>query len=171
MKKNNTLFVLILLLIAVCSVSAYQFTRSRFSASEPSFSLNQITDHSTVAAEIAGKSLNIEVVNTPASITQGLSGRERLGADGMLFLLPTKSIPSFWMKEMRFDLDLVWLDDSTVVEIAPHVPRPLGDVNPNGYQYLPTYSPKTPVNMVLELEAGKAAALGLKSGDKLILTK
>jgi uncharacterized membrane protein (UPF0127 family) len=134
--------------------------------------LNQVVDHTLLTGKLAEKTVSIEVVNTPQSITQGLSGRQSLGADGMLFLLPRKMNTSFWMKDMQFDLDLVWMEDSQIVEITPNVPKP-PDQGKNTFDYrtLPTYSPKSPVNMVLEIEAGKANAWGLKVGDQLAFLK
>ncbi|MGD9129379.1 MAG: DUF192 domain-containing protein [Candidatus Woesebacteria bacterium] len=118
-----------------------------------------LEDHQLIKIKIAEHILTVEVVNTAESINQGLSGRDKIGSDGMLFVFPEKEIVKFWMKEMRFDLDLVWMDDDKIVDITANVPAPTKDMQLSD---LSIYNPKVPVNIVLELEAGKAASLGLE---------
>jgi uncharacterized protein len=101
-----------------------------------------------------------EVADDEASLERGLSGRNRLGADdGMLFLLPDDS-PSFWMKGMRFPLDVVWIKNGRVVDVTADVPPPSGP----GAR-LPTYSPARPADRALEVNAGWAARHGVGPGD------
>lgn len=120
-----------------------------------------IADRSLLELTIDDRTLTVEVVNTPASITQGLSGRSEIGSDGMLFVLGEKRIPQFWMKEMQFGLDLVWIREGRIVSITPHVPHPSPDVLLSD---LPFYLPPEAVDMVLEIPAGRAAEWSLKPG-------
>lgn len=101
-----------------------------------------------------------DIADDPESRQRGLSGRESLdeGA-GMLFLLANDS-PSFWMKGMRFPLDIVWIKDGRVVDVSADVPPPRGSDAP-----LPTYSPDRPANRALEVNAGWAADHGVRRGD------
>ena len=106
----------------------------------------------------------MEVVDTPDSRAQGLSGRESLpGGAGMLFVFEEEGSYAFWMKEMKFPLDMVWIDASCrVVDITRDVPAPqpgqtLADLN--------TYGPESPAMYVLEINAGASDAAGLKTGD------
>lgn len=128
--------------------------------------LNQppINDHALLQINLGKKELTIEIVNTPTSITQGLSNREQIGSDGMLFILPQTTIPTFWMKEMRFDLDLIWLRNNQVVDISRKAVRPESN---ESLANLAIYSPSTPANMVLEVNAGQADTWEIKIGDKL----
>jgi uncharacterized membrane protein (UPF0127 family) len=128
------------------------------------FNQPQITDHGLLAISLGQKNLTVEIVNTAASITQGLSGREQIGSDGMLFLLPQTTIPTFWMKEMKFDLDFIWLKNNQVVDITRDVPHPDPETPLTA---LPIYSPPGPINMVLEVNAGQAAVWKIEPGDKL----
>jgi uncharacterized protein len=110
--------------------------------------------------QVGDASVLAEVADDPASRQRGLSGRDRLAAgEGMLFLLPDDS-PSFWMKGMRFPLDILWIRDGRVVDVSADVPPP-GDSNAP----LPTYSPDRPANRVLEVNAGWAAEHGIRRGD------
>lgn len=128
--------------------------------------LKSISDHSQVEINLGDQQLSVEVVNTPESIVQGLSGRTEMGSHGMLFVLPEKGQPQFWMKEMRFDLDLVWIADSQIVEITGRVPKPESQILPG---QLPRYLPQESVDMVLEIEAGQADDWQLQVGDDLTL--
>lgn len=110
--------------------------------------------------QVDGASVRAEVADDEASRQRGLSGRERLAADeGMLFLLSDDS-PSFWMKGMRFPLDIVWIRDGRVVDVTADAPPPRGSNAP-----LPTYSPDRPADRALEVNAGWAADHGIRRGD------
>lgn len=124
----------------------------------------QIRDREHRVIRIKNVPLEVEVVTQQESITLGLSGRAELGADGMLFVFPQRYIPRFWMKEMQFDLDLVWIDGATIVDITEQVPKP----QPN-QTTLPTYSPQQPVSMVLELPAGTVRTHSFAVGDEVLL--
>lgn len=126
--------------------------------------LRKVPDHSHQQIQIEDQMLSVEVVNTPESISQGLSGRTDIGSDGMLFVFPSKQHVSFWMPDMLFDLDLVWIAEDTVIGITEQVPHPLPNTP---LERLPTYRPPAAVEMVLEVEAGKATQLHLKPGTRL----
>ena len=95
---------------------------------------------------------------------RGLSGRASLNSGmGMLFVFENAERFRFWMKEMQFTLDIVWIGpDCQVVDVSENVPfpdpsTPLGE--------LPRYSPESPAQYVLEINGGEAAYLGLGIGD------
>lgn len=103
---------------------------------------------------IAGTTLTIEIADDALERAQGLSGRDALQPNtGMLFLFEDALIPSFWMKDMNFALDFLWIRDGIVVDVTENVPAPTGDD-------LPTYSPNQPVDTVLEVNAGWIGAQG-----------
>lgn len=120
-------------------------------------------DHQIVRIQIDDQVLDVELVNSPASITQGLSGRSSIGADGMLFVMPDPlGMPSFWMYQMKFDLDLVWINNDVIVDITTDAKAPL----PNqATEELPVYRPARPANLVLEVPAGTAAARSWRTGS------
>ncbi len=126
-------------------------------------SLPRFFDRQNTIVTVGEKEITVEVVNSPESTTQGLSGRESIGADGMLFIFPKKGELRFWMKDMRFDLDMIWIENQTVVDISPNVPKP----ETTDLTLLPTYSPKVPASMVLEVMAGKAAEWGVVDGSQV----
>lgn len=113
--------------------------------------------------EINGKKFKIEIADTSAKRVKGLSNRESLSkGSGMLFIFKEPGFHRFWMKDMNFALDLIWIRENKIVEIT-------ANVLPTEYQPPNTISPKTKVDKVLEINAGKAKEFGLKVGDKVEL--
>jgi uncharacterized membrane protein (UPF0127 family) len=133
----------------------------------------QLSDQSQADAQFVRadqpvtSNFKVIAVNTPRSIEQGLSGQPTMPANGMLFLLPDLRIPRFWMIDMQFDLDMIWLRDGIVVDVTEGVPAPEPDTAPYD---LPTYSPKELTNQVLEVPAGFVQQYGVSIGDQLELT-
>lgn len=108
---------------------------------------------------IGDQPLEVEVATTSLELASGLSYREQLGSEGMLFVLPNRGRVGFWMKGMKFDLDLIWIRDHKITEITPHVLASSYEKNRQ------LYFPVQAVDLVLELPADQAAALGFKVGD------
>lgn len=98
---------------------------------------------------IAGTELQVIVMDTPELRVQGLSGRESLSQyDAMLFVFPEPDQYGFWMKDMRFAIDIVWIDESMrVIDITKNL-------TPDTYPQ--TFKPKFPSMYMLELPAGQA---------------
>jgi len=113
---------------------------------------------------INGHEIKVEIADNDVLRGQGLSGREKLAKnDGMLFIFPSAGIYSFWMKDMKFPLDFIWILDYEVVDITENVPKPAS----SDLDTLPSYRPNQPVNRVLEVNSGTVVSLGIKIGDKL----
>ena len=122
-------------------------------------------DGELVQAQIGNSpKLELEVVTKQKSIVRGLSYRNQIGHDGMLFVYKEPQIYRFWMKQMHFDLDIIWIRDRIVVDITHNAKAP----QPS-QKNLPLYQSKAPVNMILEVEAGRAAAWGIKVGSFLTI--
>lgn len=109
--------------------------------------------------------IRVTVAATSASRERGLSGRAGLGEnEGMLFLFPNAARHSFWMKDMRFPIDILWLENGVLVDLTTDVPVP-GDGLP-----LAHYSPLTPVSAVLEVPAGYAKRHKLAPGMPVLIS-
>ena len=92
---------------------------------------------------------------------RGLSGRKELKPEtGMLFLNDHKEVYPYWMKEMRFPLDFVWIDGNIVIDLTENVPIPEGNT-------LPIIHPKSAVDKILELNVGGIKRIGIEIGDKV----
>lgn len=102
-------------------------------------------------------SLWVEVANSPATRRAGLANRDALPSDGLLLEWDSPGKHPIWMAEMRFSLDLVWIDENGgVLAVLPNVP-------PCSRQPCPLYDPpSTDASIaVLEVAAGIAARHGL----------
>src|SRR5262249_28055298 len=100
-----------------------------------------------------------EVADTDARKQQGLSGRlALLAGHGMLFPYDEPGIQGFWMPDMHFDIDIVWIRAGRIVHIEADVPHAVSDP-------LPVYRPQEPADQVLEVPAGTAARFGWRVGD------
>ena len=121
----------------------------------------------TTAVTIGGRTIAVEVAATEAAREHGLSDRDALPADaGMLFDLGQTTIATFWMKDMRFPLDMVWItDDRTVAGVASDAQPQPGAADSD----LTLYRSPAPVRYVLELNAGAAARLGFSDGARVSL--
>lgn len=100
-------------------------------------------------------SFDVEVVKDAASQAQGLSNRDTLAVgSGMLFAFPQKQESIvFWMNEMKFPLDIVWISDNLVIGVERAVLAPKAGDEPERRK-----SPAA-VDYVLEVNAGEAASI------------
>lgn len=116
------------------------------------------------AVAVGGVDLALEVARTPEEYARGLSGRDELPGDGMLFLFDTPQPRVFWMRGMRFPIDIVWIRGETVVGIAADV-HPSPDGTPD--YALERFPSPGPVDRVIELAAGRASSLGVAPGQRI----
>ncbi len=105
---------------------------------------------------VGGKSFCVELAHTAKAWETGLSGREDLlYGHGMLFVFPDRNSRTFWMKGMRFPLDMIWIRDRSVVGFETRVAAD------GGARQIVT----PPVDAVLEVNAGEVDRLGVHIGD------
>lgn len=125
------------------------------------------TGQSTV--KIDNHTFSVEVATTSAQQEQGLSGRASLPQNqGMLFLFQNANRYAFWMKEMHFPLDIIFINNNKIVSIAQDVPPPTNpNQNPND---LPIYQPTAPADAALEINGGLAKKYGFMENDLVIIT-
>jgi len=113
---------------------------------------------------INNRKIIVEIADNDKERTQGLSGRKSLSQNhGMLFIFPTKSIQRFWMKDMHFPIDIIWIDGDKIVGFSENL-KP-GGSNPKSIYSLPK-----PVDKVLEVPVGTVKELNIKIGDTIVLS-
>ena len=118
----------------------------------------QITDNQQLT--INNKTILVEIANTDAKREQGLSGRASLNpGSGMLFVFERPGLYGFWMKEMNFSLDIVWIDENGQVINIDKALEP--------ETYPQVFYPVKPVKYVLELNAGESVKMGIDTDSKL----
>ncbi len=111
-----------------------------------------------------GDTIFVEIADTPAKRAQGLMGRTNLAPDhGMLFIFSEPGQWTFWMKNTKIPLDIIWLDkNGIVVYLASNVP-----ICTRIDEGCPRYHPSQKALYALELRSGMAERLGIKKGTKL----
>jgi uncharacterized membrane protein (UPF0127 family) len=108
---------------------------------------------------IRGQKVSLEIALTREDQALGLGNRDSLDwGRGMLFLYRQSNYYGFWMKGMRFDIDIVWIREDRIVDISHRVKH-----SPDGPG--PTVRPQELADTVLEVPAGFAAAVGWRVGD------
>ncbi|MDP3057278.1 MAG: DUF192 domain-containing protein [bacterium] len=121
--------------------------------------------------KINGKIINAEIADTPEKQVRGLSGRKNLSENqGMLFIFNTSDHHSFWMKDMNFSLDFIWISGDEIMEITRNVkPEDYQPASTSANRGEPPRSliSKSKVDKVLEVNAGVADSLSIKEGDKI----
>ena len=66
-------------------------------------------DYDTAEILINGRAVSVLLADTELKRIRGLSGKNSIGADGMLFVFPEEDFHGIWMKDMVFPIDLIWL--------------------------------------------------------------
>lgn len=102
---------------------------------------------------------NLEIADTPQARAQGLSGRQSLPENsGMLFVFDSPSKQCMWMKNMKFPLDMVWLDkDKRVIQTR-------SDIKPETF---PASFCADSTKYVVELNSGDVQREKIKTGQRL----
>ena len=124
-------------------------------------------DRSVPLVAIGAATWPVELAITPAERSQGLSGRKTLPqGTGMLFIFEGDQHLAFWMPDMNFPLDMVWIDSGCqVVDATLNAPVPEPG---QGLADLPRFSPSAPARFVLEINAGEFKGAGLVSGEQAV---
>ena len=113
---------------------------------------------------VEGERFSVEIADDDATRAQGLMFVDEMADDhGMLFIFPNERPRSFWMKNTRIPLDIIYLNrDFEVVSISADTP-PCRSRN----RRCPSYPSDGPAQYVLEINGGLAAELGLAPGDRI----
>lgn len=114
----------------------------------------------TTKIKIGGKEFDLEIANTQSARNTGLMRRDSMPSDrGMIFVFPEPDTHSFWMKNTRIPLDIVFIDaGGTIRSIQQMQPYSLKSVNP-----------PAAIKYAIELNEGAAAKAGAKVGDKVVI--
>lgn len=111
-----------------------------------------VTGKKITTAQINNQTFKVEVAKTDKERQMGLSGKNNLSKDqGMLFVFDNPDYYSFWMKEMKFPIDIIYLNGDKVVTVIESAQPPTSS-NEN----LTIYQPEEKADRVLEVNAGTA---------------
>lgn len=155
----NKLFIIFgVILVIFVGVIFFQFRGKTNTKTD-----NNITATTNATAKIGNRTFKVEVVDTPQKQQQGLSGRNSLDQDsGMLFIFDKADYHNFWMKNMKFPIDIIFIKGDKIVSIEKSAKPPASTE-----ETLPIYRSEGQVDKVLEINAGLSEKYNIKVGDKV----
>lgn len=138
---NKKIAIILIIITVLCSCS------STFAGNEQKVCINKVC-------------IEVELADTQEKRQLGLMFRKSLDKNrGMLFIFEQEGVYSFWMKNMNFPLDLIWIGkDGKVAEIINNA-LPCNDL-------CPSIITDKPAKYVLEVNAGFVRKNSIKKGDK-----
>ena len=127
------------------------------------FAFAEVKDYAhAIVTTSTGKKISVEVADTVEKRSLGLGKRSGLeNGWGMLFVFEKRKQHGFWMKDMEFPLDIIWLDNHRIAYILRNVQPAKSGVIPL------VMTPPVAGNFVLEIDAGRADELKLQVGQRL----
>lgn len=118
----------------------------------------------TERIRIGERELVVFVADTLALQAKGLGGRESLARDyGMLFSYGEKAILNFWMKDMQFPIDVLWVADGSVVGVSEHIQ--IADSNGS----VTRFNSPVHADAVIEVQAGWIERNNITIGDAVVM--
>lgn len=157
--KLKSLFVIFFLLIFIMIFGFYNKKSGNFEIQSEIYTTNcgeyekrEIIINSTV--------LSVDISDSDCKRVLGLSGKTSLNEEGMLFVFNEVGNHGFWMKDMNFPIDILWIGtDYKIIGIE-------NNVSPDSYpkSFGETYLAK----YVLEVQANFSLKNKIKLGDKII---
>ena len=149
MQNRNILFILV---VVVFLVVGFFLIKNN---SPKNVEVNQIH-----FVKIAGKILKVSLALTLEEQEQGLSGRNKLREDeSMLFVFDYINKHPFWMKDMNFAIDIIWIGENLRVVYIKKNAQP--------ESYPETFLPKQDAKYVLEVLSQFSEKNNLKEGDRV----
>ena len=112
---------------------------------------------------LEGERISVLLATTSQAQEKGLSGHAPLGeGEGMLFEFNDKSMRAFWMKDMLFPLDIIWLDEGLRVLGVVHNARP--------ESYPEIFPSSASMRYALEVSAGVATRYNIATGSTAVFS-
>lgn len=114
----------------------------------------------TPTVKINGHEFQLVIAKTEQEKQIGLSKNSTLEQNkAMLFIFDKDGFYSFWMKDMKFPIDIIFIKGNKIVTIYKNTPKPIDSQN------LQIYSPTETSNRVIEINAGLSEKYKFKVGD------
>jgi uncharacterized membrane protein (UPF0127 family) len=127
--------------------------------------LDQLSNTKQNTVTVNGMQVHAWVAQSAEQIKRGLAIKDQLAADeGMLFILPENNHYRFWMKDMKFPIDIIWLDKNGRVRyIQPNCPPCPQD------GICPLYDPHQSLPYVLEVSPGFAQQHQVRVNETVVV--
>lgn len=146
---SKIIIILILFLVLVGGVVFYQLSNN-----------SMVKTNGKVT--VGNQKFDVEVVKTDKDKQIGLTKYKSMRDNqGMLFVFDNPDIQNFWMKNMKFPIDIIFIKDDTIVSVVENAPVVAPKTEPV------IYKSDSPVNYVLEVNDGLVKKHNIKQGDKI----
>ena len=120
--------------------------------------------YKTADITIGQETYTVDIASTFKQLKIGLSGRPHLKEkQGMLFVFNNPRVLRFWMKDMEFALDVLWIKDEKIIGISKNV------LHPSKAGETITMQSPARVDKALELNAGVTDRYDIKVGDTIVI--
>lgn len=120
------------------------------------FAYKYVANRNSDDLSVKGVTFKTEIVSTKEAMSQGLSGRDKINNNAaMVFDFGETAQHCMWMKDMKFAIDILWLDESDKIIAIER------SVKPESFPDKFCHNGKT----VVELAAGTVDRLPLYTGD------
>src|SRR3989344_689004 len=166
MKKDLAIIAGLFVLVALLLVFGQGFTSVSFLSGNQASLVFPSKSAASENVNVTIGSLTVEAKTAinPQSRKRGLSKIDSIAFNqGMLFVFENPGQYGIWMKDMKFAIDVLWLDENKkVVDIAVDVPPQQGLKDSELTIYKPSHNSK----YVLEVNAGLVNLNGVRVGDK-----
>ncbi|MCL4418814.1 DUF192 domain-containing protein [Patescibacteria group bacterium] len=151
MKKILFILGILFIILIAIAISQNKLRNRNFSLFNPP------------TATIENHMFKLYVAKNPKDQEIGLSKYNSLPQDyGMLFPFEKPDYYSFWMKKMKFPIDIIFIRKNRIVTIYQNVNPPKNET-----ESLPIFKPNNPTDMVLEINAGLSQKYNLKENDEV----
>ncbi len=158
--KKSCAFIVVAVIIVIFVYIFSHRTQSTVISGQNSLHASQPNYEYVV---LGGKSFNVEVARTEFELERGLSGHKPLADnEGMIFVFSKPDRHGFWMKDMNFPIDILWIDENFKIV---HIEK---SVLPQSFPKV--FYPEASVLYVLEISAGLTSDLLVKVGDQVVFS-
>jgi uncharacterized membrane protein (UPF0127 family) len=162
-KPSGTFYLIAVLSIIATLMLLEQFVIPRLN--QPTTTSVENPKTVLVPLTVGDQVVQVEIRDDEAERELGYSGRKSIGDnEGMLFVFGELVQPTFWMKDMQFSLDVLWIREGKVIQIEENVPHPT-----QAQPVIATMIPQNPIDMVLEVPSGWVSRTGVRVGDQVSL--
>lgn len=122
----------------------------------------------TPTVSINHQTFSVLIAKTDADKQKGLSGRKSLPkSEGMVFLFDKPDYYAFWMKDMLFPIDIIYIHNKRILTVYSNLQPPTKNMTDFN---LPVVKPSEPADTVLEINAGLAKQYNFQTGDTVTLS-
>ena len=105
----------------------------------------------------------VEIADSPSERERGLSGKQSLETDrGMLFIFEKETLPGFWMNDMNFPIDMIWIDKNKKIIGIEESLEPCEEG-----KECPVFYPKREAMYVLEINSGLSKTYDFGENDSV----